>query len=54
MLGWPREVGLVAATYRSIPAERRSHTVILTANYGEAGRSTATEAGSGCPRHTAA
>ena len=37
MLGWPREVGLVAATYRSIPAERRAHTVILTANYGEAG-----------------
>jgi hypothetical protein len=37
MLGWPREVGLVAATYRSIPAQRRAHTVILTANYGEAG-----------------
>jgi 4-amino-4-deoxy-L-arabinose transferase-like glycosyltransferase len=37
MVGWPREVGLVAATYRSIPASRREHAVILTANYGEAG-----------------
>lgn len=37
MVGWPREVGLVAATYRSIPAEQRAHAVILTANYGEAG-----------------
>ena len=37
MVGWPREVGLVAAAYRSIPAAQRSHAVILTANYGEAG-----------------
>ena len=37
MVGWPREVGLVAATYRGIPAEQRSQAVILTSNYGEAG-----------------
>jgi 4-amino-4-deoxy-L-arabinose transferase-like glycosyltransferase len=37
MVGWPREVGLVASAYRSIPAARRSQAVILTANYGEAG-----------------
>jgi hypothetical protein len=36
-VGWPREVGLVAAAYRNIPADRRSHAVVLTANYGEAG-----------------
>ena len=36
-VGWPREVGLVATAYRSIPAAQRSHAVILTANYGEAG-----------------
>ena len=37
MVGWPREVGLVASAYRSLPAARRAHAVILTANYGEAG-----------------
>ena len=37
MVGWPREVSLVASVYRSIPEPRRSHAVILTANYGEAG-----------------
>jgi hypothetical protein len=37
MVGWPREVGLVASAYRSIPAGQRSHAVILTSNYGEAG-----------------
>jgi Dolichyl-phosphate-mannose-protein mannosyltransferase len=36
-VGWPREVALVASAYRSIPAARRSHTVVLTSNYGEAG-----------------
>jgi hypothetical protein len=30
-------VGLVASAYRSLPAARRAHAVILTANYGEAG-----------------
>jgi Dolichyl-phosphate-mannose-protein mannosyltransferase len=37
MVGWPREVSLVASAYRSIPAAQRPHAVILTANYGEAG-----------------
>ena len=37
MVGWPREVGLVASAYRSIPVAQREHAVILTANYGEAG-----------------
>jgi hypothetical protein len=37
MVGWPREVGLVASAFQSLPAARRSHAVILTANYGEAG-----------------
>jgi hypothetical protein len=37
MVGWPREVGLVASAFRSLPAARRAHAVILTANYGEAG-----------------
>jgi hypothetical protein len=37
MVGWPREVGLVASAYRSIPTSQRPHAVILTANYGEAG-----------------
>ena len=36
-VGWPREVGLVASAFRSLPAAQRSHAVILTANYGEAG-----------------
>lgn len=37
MVGWPREVGLIAAAFWSLPAAQRSHAVILTANYGEAG-----------------
>lgn len=37
MVGWPREVRLVADVYRSIRSPRRPHAVILTANYGEAG-----------------
>ncbi len=36
-VGWPREVGLVASAYQNIPAAKRRHAVILTANYGEAG-----------------
>jgi hypothetical protein len=36
-VGWPREVGLVASAYQSLPAAQRSRAVILTANYGEAG-----------------
>jgi hypothetical protein len=54
MVGWPREVRLVAAVFRTIPEPDRSHAVILTANYGEAGGSTGTEADSGSPRRTAA
>jgi hypothetical protein len=37
MAGWPREVGLVASAFRRLPVAQRSHAVILTANYGEAG-----------------
>ena len=36
-VGWPREVGLVAAAFRSLPTAQQPHAVILTANYGEAG-----------------
>jgi Dolichyl-phosphate-mannose-protein mannosyltransferase len=36
-IGWPRQVGLVAQEYRSLPSRLRRHTTILTANYGEAG-----------------
>lgn len=37
MVGWQREVRLVATVFRTIPALARRHAVILTANYGEAG-----------------
>ena len=36
-VGWKQMVTQVAATYASIPKTGRSTTVILTANYGEAG-----------------
>jgi 4-amino-4-deoxy-L-arabinose transferase-like glycosyltransferase len=36
-VGWPEYVARVAAVYHSLPADRRVHTVALTANYGEAG-----------------
>ena len=37
MVGWPRFVRTVADAWRAIPAARRAHTAIFTANYGEAG-----------------
>lgn len=37
MFGWPNQVKIVASVYRSLPAEDRAQTVILAANYGEAG-----------------
>lgn len=36
-VGWPEYTAEVAAAYRSLPAADRSHTVLLTGNYGEAG-----------------
>jgi MFS family permease len=36
-IGWPAYVRQVADVYRSLPAEDRDRTVIITANYGEAG-----------------
>ncbi len=36
-VGWPQLVDQVAAAYRSIPADQRSHAGIYATNYGEAG-----------------
>ena len=36
-VGWHELVSQVAAVYRGLPADERGRTVILTANYGEAG-----------------
>jgi hypothetical protein len=36
-VGWPVYVGQVAEVYRGLPPTERDHTVIVTANYGEAG-----------------
>lgn len=36
-IGWPELAQSVADVYRSLPAEEREHTGILTGNYGEAG-----------------
>ena len=49
MVGWRREVGLVASAYKSIPQAQRSHAVILTSNYGEAGAVDRYGAGLGLP-----
>ena len=36
-VGWPELVHSVAAVWRALPDAQRSHAVIFTANYGEAG-----------------
>ncbi len=36
-IAWPKLVALVARQYLALPAARRRHTAIITANYGEAG-----------------
>ena len=36
-VGWPAYVREIAAVYDSLPAVRRSSTVVLASNYGEAG-----------------
>jgi hypothetical protein len=36
-IGWPELASCVANVYRSLPADEREHTGILTGNYGEAG-----------------
>ena len=36
-VGWPRIVGEIAAVYRTIPRTKRSATVVIGSNYGEAG-----------------
>ena len=54
MVGWPREVGLVASAYRSLPlpgARTRSFSLRTMARRE---RSTVIEPGSGCRRRTAA
>jgi hypothetical protein len=48
-IGWPSLVGLVADEYRSLPAEQRAHTTILTGNYGEAGAFARYGPGAGLP-----
>jgi 4-amino-4-deoxy-L-arabinose transferase-like glycosyltransferase len=37
VIGWPELVSTVADVYRSLPPSDRASTVIVTANYGEAG-----------------
>jgi len=37
MFGWPALAGQVAGVYRGLPADQRGSTVILAANFGEAG-----------------
>ena len=48
-IGWQSLVGLVADEYRSLPAQQRAHTTILTANYGEAGAFARYGQGAGLP-----
>jgi 4-amino-4-deoxy-L-arabinose transferase-like glycosyltransferase len=36
-VGWPRFAAEVARVYRALPENDRSHTAIVTSNYGEAG-----------------
>jgi hypothetical protein len=48
-IGWPRQVALIAREYRALPAAQRSHTTILTGNYGEAGAIARYGAGYGLP-----
>jgi hypothetical protein len=36
-VGWPGEVSLVAAVYKSLPPAQRARTALLAGNYGEAG-----------------
>ena len=37
MVGWPRFANTMSSVYHSLPPPQRSHTVIFTGNYGEAG-----------------
>jgi 4-amino-4-deoxy-L-arabinose transferase-like glycosyltransferase len=37
MVGWPELVQQTAQVYRSLPADQRANTMIVTSNYGEAG-----------------
>jgi 4-amino-4-deoxy-L-arabinose transferase-like glycosyltransferase len=36
-IGWPRLVATVARVWRGLPPEERTHAVVFTGNYGEAG-----------------
>jgi len=36
MVGWPQFIGTVRSVWDSLPASQRAHTVIFTADYGEA------------------
>jgi dolichyl-phosphate-mannose-protein mannosyltransferase len=50
MFGWSNQVKIVASVYRSLPLEDRAHSVILAANYGEAGALDYFGASYGLPR----
>ncbi len=52
-VGWPDFIHAVTAAWRSIPADHRGRTVIVTDNYGEAGAIDLLAAAPGCPAPTA-
>jgi 4-amino-4-deoxy-L-arabinose transferase-like glycosyltransferase len=37
MLGWPEQAEAVERAYRTVPANRQAHVVLVAGNYGEAG-----------------
>lgn len=52
-VGWPQLAATVADVWHRLPPEERRETIILTANYGEAGLSIGTDRRSACRRPTA-
>jgi hypothetical protein len=50
MIGWPEQVRSVARVYRALPPEDRMRTVLVAANYGEAGALDFFGPGEGLPR----
>jgi Dolichyl-phosphate-mannose-protein mannosyltransferase len=49
-VGWPQLVSTVRTVWTSLPASRRAHAVIFTADYGEAGAINELGRGSGLPQ----
>jgi hypothetical protein len=49
MIGWPRQVALVASEYHLLPVSLRRRTAIITGNYGEAGAIDRYGPGAGLP-----